>query len=94
MGTVASIRPPKGMIPATEAYTANRTIMLPDIKLFEVKPHQVCVPLRGYAYTLGVCHKMTVNGRVLWAGWILAEDLGHKTVKQWKRATNWVDGGY
>lgn len=91
---MAAKRRKEPTITHNEAFTANRRIMLPEVQLTRVLSHQVVVPLRGYAYTMAVCHKFAVNGNLLCAGWIQAHTLGYNTVKQWIKATGWVDGGY
>ena len=64
------------------AYTGNQTqVFIPDVHLSpaQSKPSYFAVPLRGQGYTLGVWDRDSDR----FVGWLLAEDLGYKTAKEW-----------
>ena len=74
--------------PALFAYTQNSTILVPDNRIKEITSDHILLPLRGYGYTLACLDKSKVC-----VGFVVVDDLGYKTVKDWILGTKWVDGG-
>ena len=72
------------------AYTQNKTISLPEVRLYDTKPTYVYVPLRGYGALLAV-YDTTTNA---YAGWIDVRLLGYETARAWVEGTGWKDQGY
>jgi hypothetical protein len=70
------------------AWTKNQEIAIPHEPITQEIGGHIYVPLRGYGYVLAV---FNVSQRCI--GWIDVAILGHKTVKEWCRATAWVDNG-
>lgn len=71
------------------AYTATQTIHLPDVEVDQDDPSYIYVPLRGYSSVMAVFDQSDEC-----IGWILSERLGYPTVKDWIKATGWIDQGY
>lgn len=74
---------------STIAYTKNRSIVLPEVRIENDHHTHVYVPLRGYAFQLAVFDHNDVC-----IGWIQTTTLGYTSVAEWIRETRWVDGGY